>query len=293
MEFGYAVNGINTRWQPGLLHIDPKALESQREELESFYSMMVESGARGAAPWWLPGGFRVGENSDFGILEPDGSERPACEVVRAYLPRFASVEHNQPTRTITLDLDTHYADAYETYSAEYLAALEAGETPYLTTAGTDTDSTTCPLTSVGGTPYDGHSPPQFLNAEFNTLEVRVGDGPWRAVAGGETIEVGPGEGVRCRASVGNLGEAAWAAPHGDDTGRVSLAGRAEYGVEFQAPIEEDTPYLADAEVTPFALLTRAEEADALAGEPVTVSFEMESRGRAFFGERRVITLQRR
>lgn len=292
MEFGYTVNGIGRAWTPQLLRIAPESFEVQRQEYESFYAMFVESGARGAAPWWLPGGFRLGENSDFGLVEPDWAERPAMGVVRSYLPRFAEVEHPAPTRDIRLDLDGHYPDAWEIYSAEYLAAVQAGEVPGLSTAGTGTDSTTCPLTAVGDRPYSGSNPPIFLNAEYNRLEVRIGDGPWRELAEGDAIDLAPGEVLSCRASVGNLGEAAWLAPAGTDAaGRVSLAGRAERGLAFRAPIATDTPYLGDATVEPFVLLDRSTVPDALAGGPVTVSFEMSSDGRAFFGERRTVTVR--
>lgn len=282
MEFGFTVNGFHTVWSPELVHIKPAELEKQRAEFEGFYSMFIESGARGAAPWWLPGGFRLGEASDFGVLEPDGRERPAADVMRRYIPQFATVQHPAPTRVLDLDLDAHYPDAWKTYSAQYLSAVQAGEVPYLRTAGTGTDSATCPPVAVGGGPLNGHNPPAYLNAEFNRLEVKLGDGPWQEIRGGETLTAPAGTRVQCRASVGNLAEAKWLARAGQ--GGVFLAGRKEYGLEFQAPIATDTEYLKDAEVPAFVLV------DALQGD-TTVSFEMLAQGRSYFGERRTLTLK--
>lgn len=284
MEFGYSVNGFHREWKPELVHIDPQELANQKAEYESFYSMFIESGARGAAPWWLPGGFRLGEQSDFGVVNEHGSERPVCQVLRKYLPRFDKVEHRAPTTYIDLDLDHHYPDAWTTYAPEYLRLIETGERPYLRTVGTGTGSATCPLTAVGGTEYNGHNPPVFLNAEFNSLEMRAGNGAWRPIRGGETVEVAEGQPVRCRASVGNIAEAAWLAPKGDEDGGVHLAGRAEYGLEFTAPIQADTPFLKDATVEEFVLVPKAR------GE-TQVSFEMMTRGRAYFGERRTVSLK--
>jgi hypothetical protein len=89
----------------------------------------------------------------------------------------------------------------------------------------------------------------------------------------------------CRASVGNLGEAKWLAPqNAPDVGGVYLAGRAEYGMPFAAPIAADAPYLSDAEVLPFALV------QALGGEQ-SVSFEMLAAGRVYFGERLTVTIR--
>ncbi len=279
MEFGYTVNGIHDAWEQGRIHIDPNEIANQTAEYESLYAMFIESGARGAAPWWLPGGFRLGENSDFGMLRPDGSERPVCEVVKGYLPQFAEVQHEEPTAFIDLDLDSHYPDAWDVYSAEYLKLVQAGERPHVRTAGTGTTSASCPLTAVGGTDYNGHNPPAFLNAEFNSLEIRGGDGDWIAVDDGSAIDVPVGKPVRCRASVGNIGEATWLG-----SGEVSLAGRAEYGLEFSAPIDAETEFLRDAQVSEFVLVPRAD------GE-TTVSFEMQAQGRAYFGERRTIVLR--
>ena len=87
-----------------------------------------------------------------------------------------------------------------------------------------------------------------------------------------------------QASVGNIREAAWLAPgEGAKTGRVFLAGRKEYGLEFRAPIAADTAFLHDAKVPEFTLIQKARDA--------TVSFEMLSAARAYFGERRTIRVR--
>jgi hypothetical protein len=269
MEFGYTVNGFHRPWHTGLERIEPAELATQRREYENFFRMFVESGARGAAPWWLPGGFRLGEASDFGLLEPDGSERPACQVLREYLPRFAPAA--EPTcvalgpvtastaDVIHLDFDAHYADAWERYAAQYLAAVKAGRMPRLGTAGTGTTSANCPLTAVGNTPCTGRNPPQYLNAAFECVELQTSpQGPWREVRSGDTVRVAPDATVRCRASVGNTGEAAWLAPRPDARpaadGSVWLrvtAGPA--AASRDVSIVQNTPYLSDAKIAAFRL----------------------------------------
>ncbi len=270
MEFGYTVNGFHRQWKTGCEHIKPEELAFQRTEYEAFYKMFIESGARGAAPWWMPGGFRLGENSDFGVIEPDGSERPSCEVLKQYHPRFAQVKlescvagHGAADRPVMeLDFDARYADAWAAYSAQYLEAAAQGRMPLLKTAGTNTTSADCPLLAVGNTPCSGANPPQFLNAEFNTVEVKVGGGPWREVGRNEAIAVKKGDKVFCRASAGNTAEAAWLAPKDNGAGAVkdmkegavylSCAVKASAETLY-APIAADTPYLKDAEVAEFAL----------------------------------------
>jgi hypothetical protein len=269
MEFGYTCNGMRSPWSPDRVHVSPAELVNQRNEFENFYAMFIESGARGAAPWWLPGGFRLGENSDFGILEPDGSERPACQVLKSYLPKFATVGDSNcvaptapadPTApVIRLDLDAHYADAWETYAPQYLAAVKAGRRPLLCTAGTGSSSADCPLLAVGGTPLNGHNPPIYLDAEFGSVELQESRGaPWREIGRDEVVTVAHGAEVRCRAMIGNTAEAAWLAPKADPSdsqpGAVYLCGRL-HDVEkpLLAPIKSTTPYLGDAETAEFLL----------------------------------------
>ena len=69
-EMGYSVWDIN-RMAP-----DPQKLAWEARYYADFYRMMTESGADGVFFWWYPGGFRVGENSDFGVINPDGTDRP-------------------------------------------------------------------------------------------------------------------------------------------------------------------------------------------------------------------------
>lgn len=285
MEFGYTVNGFNTEWKPELVAIKPEELARQATEMRSFYDMILETGARGAAPWWFPGGFRLGEDSDFGFVEPDGAERPACAVMRQAIPKFAQVKHPPATDTIALDLEKHYPEAWSLYSQQYLDLAKAGKVSAVRTAGTGTNSNTCALTAVGGGEYNGHNPPLYLNAEFNSLEIKIGAAPWQPLTSGQTLDAPVGAKVLCRASVGNLGEAAWLAPAAArQQGRVYLAGRQEYGHAFTAPIAADTPYLKDAQIPPFTLIESVRQG------PLTVSFEMTSSGRAHFGERRTVTL---
>ena len=283
MEFGYTIRGMRRAWTQDMLHNSPIELARQRQEYEHFYKMFLESGARGAAPWWLPGGYRLGERSDFGVLDADGVERPVCEIIRRYVPQFANVEHKPPTAHIDVDLDAHYPDSWSLYSDQYLKLIQAGEIPCVRTDGTGTDSANTPLVAVGNVPCNGHNPPKYLNAEFNSLEVFDGR-VWREAKDADTVKAERGARILCRASVGNIAEAKWLAPRAGLTkGGVYLAGRREFGHEFRARIRADTDFLRDADVPTFTLVP------SLATQ-VTVSFEMLADGRTWFGERRTVVI---
>lgn len=270
MEFGYTVGGMHTPWKNAMVRVDPAQLAAQRTEFASFYSMFIESGAQGAAPWWLPGGFRLDEQSDFGLLEPDESPRPACGVIREFLAKFdrpiptcvlpADAAARDATRPVLqLDFDAHYADAWDTWAPQYLQAVVAGHLPYVTTAGTNTTSATCPLLAVGGREFAGHGPLAFLNAELDRVEIQeLPGGPWRAIVPGETIACRRGATLRCRAALGNTGEATWLAHAPLAAGQVLLSCNIRNAqaapITSTASLTADTPYLADVDSEEFPLV---------------------------------------
>lgn len=260
MEFGFTLNDTHFHWKTSDIHLSAQQLADQRTEYENFYEMFLESGARGAAPWWYPGGYRLVERSDYGLVDPDGTERPAFGVLRESFPKFAALPVTDPvaqdgTPAIMLDMDAHYVDGYRLYSEAYLKAVQAGHVPGLRTTGTGTTSADCPLVAVGNTPLNGHNPPQHLNAEFNTVEIQVGEEPWREIARGQKVTLSAGQSLRCRASLGNIAEASWQTNGSPgEPGIVSLAARLEpSGREWRLPLVGPTPYLSDAQVAEFSV----------------------------------------
>ena len=135
--------------------------------------------------------------------------------------------------------------------------VNAGRKPRLGTAGTGTTSATTPLLAVGGAACNGHNPPQYLNAQFNTVEVQESAGLWHETADDDVLAARSGAELHCRVSVGNIAEAAWLAPaageSGSQVGRVYLSCRYASGKSIDVPIAANAAYLADAEVANFVL----------------------------------------
>ena len=75
-------------WNNSRMAPDPKALDFEARYYRDFYRMMRSSGADGIFYWWYPGGYRVGEKSDYGILNPDGADRPVTKVIREEAAAF-------------------------------------------------------------------------------------------------------------------------------------------------------------------------------------------------------------
>ncbi len=255
---------------------DASTMERQRQYYERTLDMVCRSGAKASAGWWWPGGFRLGENSDFGIVSPDGAPRPAALELKAHSKRIGSPPPaSKAEQVITIDRDSYvtgFAGVYEAFAGEYVTAIEAGRSPRIRTAGTGTTSADTPMVAVGNVPCNGHNPPKYLNAEINWLKING-----QEVRSGDSVEVEAGKPVYVEASIGNTGEAKWLSPRRTTTGAVYLVAESARHGKAMCPIAADTPFLADATVTRHLI------ADRVDGE-AAFTFRMTARDRTDFGE---------
>jgi len=216
----WAEAGVST-WDPGTMRAPEDKLQFQADYFTDFYRMLISSGADGIFWWWYPGGFRAGENSDYGIINPDGSDRPVSRVIRDHAHAFID---GPPARNIDtwiqIDRDTR-ADGvpgiYKLAADQFWKLIDDGKVPGLRTAGTGTNSGNCPLIAVGNTPSNGANPPKYLDAWFDDVE--------------------PNPDGTTRIRVTNLGEALWLA---QGPGAVYLSARSETQTT-KFPLPQDVP----------------------------------------------------
>ena len=125
----------HTVWDMNRMVSDPEKLAFEGRYYADFYRMMVESGADGVFFWWYPGGFRLGENSDFGIINPDGTDRTVTKVIRTEGPRFLKApKPGQPDYWIAADRDRDARGLFGIYEAanlEFWKAKGEGRRPAL------------------------------------------------------------------------------------------------------------------------------------------------------------------
>jgi hypothetical protein len=130
----WAEMGYNT-WDMNRMVPDPEKLGFEGRYYADFYRMMIESGANGVFFWWYPGGFRLGENSDFGIINPDGTDRPVTKVIRNEGPRFLKApKPKEPDSWIAVDRDRDARGLFGMYEAvkmEFWKAMDDGHQPGL------------------------------------------------------------------------------------------------------------------------------------------------------------------
>jgi hypothetical protein len=125
-DCGYPLPGITAAGS------EPPAqaeLEQQRRHYENFYRLVRLSDADGAMAWWLPGGYRLDERSDFGLLNPDGTPRPAAAELRRFAAQAAPPAPPPPETWLTVD---RFADArgpwalWQKDAPEYARLLRQG-----------------------------------------------------------------------------------------------------------------------------------------------------------------------
>jgi hypothetical protein len=266
----------------------PEKLQFQAEFYDVFYEMLIKSGADGLFSWWYPGGFRVGENSDFGVINPDGTDRAVSRVIRVNARPYLDGPSSRPIDFwIEIDRDAHpdgIAGIYDKAQAKFWAAIDKGFAPGLRTAGTGADSSNCPPLAVGNTPWNGTNPPKFLDAAFDSVQIKGLDGEWIEVDKRGTVKLSGREPAYMRIEFTNLGEAKLLAPRKQvQAGGVDLVARIG-DATLRIPLPSDVPHLGSAVIEdiqlPINLKSRTE---------VTLTFE--ARNRTPFGEHFTFTLE--
>jgi hypothetical protein len=128
-EMGYST------WDMNRMASDPEKLAFQAQFYSDFYRLLCESGADGVFFWWYPGGFRLNENSDFGIANPDGADRPVTQVIRHLGAQFLKApKPGNPNYWISVSRDQDARGLYGMYAAvgeEFWTAKATGRRPAL------------------------------------------------------------------------------------------------------------------------------------------------------------------
>ncbi len=126
----WAEAGVSA-WDGQAMAATPEKLAFQARFYRDFYKMMLMSHSNGVAWWWYPGGYRTNERSDFGIINPDGTDRPVTRVIREFGPKLTA-ERAIPKPDVWLEIDRD-ADArglfavYEKVKDQFWRAVEQGK----------------------------------------------------------------------------------------------------------------------------------------------------------------------
>ncbi|MHB1767789.1 MAG: glycoside hydrolase 5 family protein [Phycisphaerae bacterium] len=118
-----------------ITHRDDLAMEKHVARVYTrFYQALLKAGANGAICWWFPGGYRCGERSDFGIINPDRSWRPVTYVIHKFAAKMKAPRPLPAPRVwipIRLNRVRGIRGIYQSVKKEFWAALDAGKLPRL------------------------------------------------------------------------------------------------------------------------------------------------------------------
>ena len=286
----WAETGVSA-WGHGQQDTPERLLQYQAEYYRNFYHMLIDSGADGVSHWYYAGGYRCDEKSDYGVINPDGTDRPVTQVIRQFSEKFINGPDAKPVdHWIQIDRDAHpdaIAGIYEVVKDDFWKAIYFGKTPGLRTVGTGTDSTSCPMLAVGNTTCNGRNPPKYLDAVFDSFEIKNAEGEWVAVENGDSVKVDTDRPVIARVRLRNLGEAKWIAPtmtagEGGQAGEVYVVAEGQAVVRTALPenVEQhDSVEVVNIKIVPSGL-----------NKPTEVMVTLRGEGRVQFGEKFKITI---
>ncbi len=267
-EFGY--------WMPP--NPDATKLNEQKNYWDKFYGMILDCNADGSLGWWYPGGYRVDENSDFGIVNPDGSERPVCDVIRLRRDSILNPSRTYNTTAGTISIDENndrfsHTTGYVWLLQNYYNSYNSGYKVVTPATGKSSDDS-----SVTGKKVYGTAIPRYMDAEFNYIKILNAYGEWQEVYNNSVVPVNPDSDVQIIASVQNAGEIRWLKGPVGSSGYVFFGGNENKGdITFRTELPEDVDYLEN------VLINNAIITDTI-DNVKSVAFQMVDEGHCWFGE---------
>lgn len=218
----------------------PQDLDNQARVYQQFLDLFLNSHAAGSFAWWYPGGLRVDERSDMGLVQPDSTWRPVGEVLRGFNQRLRREQSVPlPWRGRTVRRSDHargISALWEAWRAEYGQEMRAGRMEELRPEGFGRSTRELPVKAVGGAAYAEPAPLEYVNAEWGALTV-----------GDAVIPRWPGEAMRVqrrdmvRLELINTGPATWAASAEGQGGTVWVRARRARAKDQMISVRE-TPF---------------------------------------------------
>ncbi|MFH0908494.1 MAG: hypothetical protein V1929_07015 [bacterium] len=194
-------------------------LRKQATAYKRLFDLMIRSRSSACFAWWYPGGLRVDDNSDYGIVNPDGTWRPVVDAFSDLTYKLRQSNKNAPPwrgREVDRDANArglsglwdHWRDAYR---EEFLQNRMEEVRP----VSYARETRDIEVRSVGDVAYSAPAPMAGINAEWGRIQI---DG--REVRGksGETVRAVVRQEIRLELI--NTGDATWSASAARTDGTV-------------------------------------------------------------------------
>ena len=274
MEFGKSI------WTGSNFNDNTVMRNRQASYYRAFFDMLLAGHTTGAFCWWWFGGYRPGENSDFGVIDPDGGDRPVTKVIREYAERFIHAPRLQaPAYRLKIDRDLHadgLRSVYQSVQPTLFDAIRKNQTVMFYDDSFDHTSADVPLTEAGGMDAAGCSP-RFLDGFIYSVQVQTQENCF-TVSNGDTVTIKKDLPFTITVMVQNTTDARWLC--GEETGSVQMN---ISGAEHQTILLSDEKE--KNQTASFVISCGANVCGLLRGE-------LTAKGRTAFGERLVCNIVR-
>ncbi|MCL2159443.1 MAG: beta-galactosidase, partial [Oscillospiraceae bacterium] len=250
----YAKPGAPVMWKEFGQHVwngsnfadKTEELRLQAEYYDAIYEMMLSGHTGAAYCWFWPGGYRVNEGSDYGIINPDGSDRPVTQVIRDHAQRFyAQPPLGEPDIFFEVDRDLSSSGIkamYEAMQDDFVDAVKSGKTIAFADAATGKDTASVSDAAIGGGTAGAKNPARWVDGEFRAVYIKLSDGSWKRIRRGETVKLDSGP-VEIKLVMGNTKNSAWLSANENDSAYISLVSSENSDVAFEIPLAERVEHL--------------------------------------------------
>lgn len=192
---------------------DSEEIRKQGKYIELINRVLSESQSNGIFYWWYSGGYRNGEVSDCGIINPDGSDRPATVAIRNFASKFLNgkaVELSDNPDIVKGDCIGYGAKGlFDALKDKMRKAMENGDVYGMVDSAEGSTSLDTPLERLSELAI---GPMRNLNADFRRVYYRTeSDSEWKRLEEGGEITVKRNEKIYLKANVVNTGIAKWIA----------------------------------------------------------------------------------
>ncbi len=216
MEFGKSI------WTGSNFNDNTVMRNRQASYYRAFFDMLLAGHTAGAFCWWWFGGYRQGENSDFGIIDPDGSDRPVTKVIREYANRFIHAPAMKaPEKYIKINRDLHADGLRSVYQSVQPALFDAIRKKEMIAFCDDSfgcTSADVPLTETGGMNASGCSP-RYLDSFISSVQIKVNEQVF-SVSNGGCVSIPKNTAFTVSLTMQNTTDALWLSEEG--YGQVQL-----------------------------------------------------------------------
>ena len=158
------------------------SLKGQEDYYKYFLEYAYQSYSSAMYCWYFAGGYRINENSDYGILNPDGSDRPSTVLLREYAPKFIGQGERKAAEVLLEierdDYPTSLLGMFNKLNSKLVSAFRKGQTVALVNKQQDSENerfyaSTVLDQAVGGTKAEGQFPFRYINGQILSVETKT------------------------------------------------------------------------------------------------------------------------